>query len=178
MINVGFTDIDNAKMIGRLLPFWARGRRISLLLQAILNPIVADHRSFQAWALERYAECHVTAQPPSLQWYLAYKLSSHFRHPDASFRISQDGMEYLYSARQGLWDNDELWDNGALWGKGDETMLVDTRQVEDAEHIRLYAPEIVETVNYDRSDYERDIRSILSKYLTTFGTVEIVISDY
>ena len=136
MININFTNIDNAKLIGRLLPFWARGKNISLLLQAILSPICSIHKTFQLWALERYIECHITAQKPSLEWYLKYCLKSRFLNIDDVFVIECEEEEAVTN---------------------------------------IYAPDVVDTINYNHEDYERDIKYIVSKFMINFNQINIII---
>lgn len=144
MINIDFTNIDNAKMIGRLLPFWARGRKTALLLQALLRPIITAHNRFQTWALDKYIEYHITAQSPSLEWYLKYKLGSHFYNHSDSFSI-------LYSGTR-------------------------TEDATQPKKIQIIAPDIVDTIDYNHEDYERDIRNIVSKFMICFKKVNIKIN--
>lgn len=120
MININFTNIHNAKMIGRLLPFWARGKTISLLLQALLSPIRTVYEQFQYWALERYIECHITAQKASLEWYLKYKLHSHFQNENDVFFIA-NGLNGTVSCFSGaIWRNGLHWANDLKWDSGVE----------------------------------------------------------
>lgn len=96
MINIDFANINNAKLIGRLLPFWARGKKVSLLLQAILYPIASVHNLFKIWALEKFIECHITAQKASLEWYLRYKLKSHFIMKMITFSLHMALMNHYH----------------------------------------------------------------------------------
>lgn len=173
MINIDFTNIDNAKLIGRLLPFWARGRRISLLLQAILSPLVYVHSKFKAWALEQYIQCHITAQKPSLEWYLKYRLKSHFLNENDSFFISQ-GINQSISCFSGLvWVNDLHWDNNLYWASDD---VVYSEDMESDGNTNVFAPAIVDTLNYSQEDYKRDIRNIMSKFMINFNKINIIIN--
>lgn len=96
MINIDFANINNAKLIGRLLPFWARGKKVSLFLQAILSPIASAHNSFKIWALEKFIECHITAQKASLEWYLRYKLKYHFHNENDNFLLHMALMNHYH----------------------------------------------------------------------------------
>lgn len=211
MINVDFTNVDNARMIGRLLPFWARGRKLSLLLQALMSPIVNVHLSFKSWALERYIECHITAQRLSLEWYLRYKLKSHFLNEGDAFYVTQGVNETvscfssdrwrnalhwdndlrwgvdteplvymnmnLTCVNTGLWEDRYLWNNALVWENEDNGKKYDDDYLESSGKTTVYAPAMVDTVEYDHSDYERDIRSILSKYMINFNKVVIEMAD-
>lgn len=115
MINVDFLNISNSKLIGRLLPFWARGRKMSLLIQALLNPLIEVHNSFKQWALEKYIYCHITAQAMSLEWYLTYRLRHHFRNPNHSFLIISEVKETVACFSTEVWRNNLYWHNHLRW---------------------------------------------------------------
>ncbi len=167
MINIDFTNIDNAKLIGRLLPFWARGKKTSLLLQAILSPIIPAHNAFKSWALKIFIECHITAQRASLEWYLKYCLKSHFYNEEDEFLIAH-GSELLCCFSNDIWTNELNWNNVILWGSS---------QIDSGEQTIVYAPRIVDTINYDHEDYKRDIKYIMSKFMINFDKVNIIIAD-
>lgn len=178
MINIDFTNIDNAKLIGRLLPFWARGRLTSLLLQALLYPIGSIHRIFQRWALDTYIDYHITAQKATLEWYLKYKLRAHFLNEDDEFFIAHgtSDLNLNYATfNTGRWENDLPWSNYYLWQNDYEESIFGDKGFH-ADQTNVYAPAIVDTISYNHEDYERDIRLIMSKYLTNFKKINIVIA--
>lgn len=211
MINIDFANIDNAKLIGRLLPFWARGRKISLLLQAILSPIASAHSQFKAWALQRYIECHITAQKSSLEWYLKYRLKHHFLKENDNFFIThgineslscfssnvwRNGLHWdnalrwnvdteplvsmnmnLTCINTGLWENSMLWNNALLWDNEDNGKKYNDDYLESIDQTNVYAPAIVDTINYNHEDYERDIRNIMSKFMINFNKINVIIAD-
>lgn len=194
MINVDFVNIDNAKIVGRLLPFWARGKNISLLLQGILSPIVSVHNNFKLWALERYIYVHITSQAMSLEWYLKYKLQSHFENPSNSFLVRDepvrltadgeiDGIEDFLTCFGGeAWVNEFDWKNNVLWSLSQvpgavayETEEGEVEVEDEGSYIYVYAPAIVSTINYNQDDYIRDINYIVSQFMTNFKQIKIVI---
>ena len=214
MVNIDFVNISNAILIGRLLPFWARGRKISLLLQALLSPIMSAHNNFKAWALERYIECHITSQRASLEWFLKYKLKRHFMNDSDVFFIA-DGIDRTTCCfSNNIWTNQLPWDNQMHWSVDVEPLIdinasyscfnsgkwrserlwnqslmwVNEPDGEDEEDndenflqlikgIIVYAPAIINTINYNTEDYERDIRYIMSKYMTNFSKINIIIAN-
>lgn len=188
MIKLNFTNINNAQLIGRLLPWWARGRRTALLLQALLHPLNSVHASFKKWALDKYIECHITAQKISLEWYLKYKLGYHFYNADDSFLITKGEQDDRPSDMEpsvdadtqatcistGEWDNARLWNNSTLWyNEPGDWHRIDVKP----NQIYVFAPAIVDTVEYNHDDYERDIRNIMSEYMVTFNKINIHIYD-
>ena len=83
-------DIDNAKVIGRVLPFYIRGRKISVFLYAIAYPLVTLHETFKEWALQKKIEASITSQTLTMEWYLTYLFKDRFEDEAASFRITDN----------------------------------------------------------------------------------------
>lgn len=211
MINIDFVNIDNDKLISRLLPFWVRGRKASLLLQAILSPISSVHNIFKVWGLERFIECHITSQESSLEWYLKYKLQKHFHNENDTFFINsginesiscfssdvwRNGLHWdnalrwnintepivnmnqnLTCINTGLWESQMLWNNALLWCNEENGKKYNDTYLESVDQTIVYAPAIVDTINYNHEDYERDIRNIMSKFMINFNKVNIIIAD-
>ena len=192
MINVDYVNIDNAKLIGRLLPFWARGKNISLLLQAVLSPIISVHNNFKLWALEQYIYTHITSQAMSLEWYLKYKLKSHFANENHSFVVKDESMTFspdygsdeegaidIYTCFGGeVWVNEFSWRNNVLWSPLQLDEIAEhelEEKTDDGSYIYIYAPAIVSTINYNQDDYVRDINYIVSKFMTNFKKIKIYI---
>ena len=118
MINIDFTNIDNGKLIGRLLPFWARGKKTSLLLQALISPLKSAHNLFKVWALSMYIDCHITAQKDSLEWYLKYRLKSHFADESGEFHVVHGLNEAVSCFSREYWSNNLHWSNELKWEIG------------------------------------------------------------
>ena len=180
MVNIDFVDIDNAKMVGRLLPFWARGKRMSLIIQALLSPICSVHAAFKAWALERYIENHITAQKMSLEWFLKYRLKDHFVNADDSFSVVHGVNESVSCFSFGKWFENLHWDDDLRWSDEPDSSVSEEYSDGSIESIgmtNVYAPAITETLGYGKEDYERDIRNIMSKYMVNFNKVNIIIKQ-
>lgn len=92
MINTDKYNITNSRIINMVLPFYARGRRISLLLEAIAHPLKSIHTTYKNWALERLIEASVTSQPMSIVWYLNHKFRKYFQNKNDSFQISTNSI--------------------------------------------------------------------------------------
>lgn len=86
-------DIDNAKVIGRVLPFYVRGRKLSVFLYAIAYPLVTLHETFKKWALQKKIEASVTSQTLTMEWYLTYLFKKRFEDENASFKIIDNFLE-------------------------------------------------------------------------------------
>lgn len=176
MINVSYTNIDNSRLVGRLLPFWARGRKTSLLIQALLSPLVSLHKTFQAWALERHIECVVTSQTMVLEWYLAYRLKKHFNDENDRFTITSGITDVESCFSTGMWKDNAFWNNDLLWDN-EENHSGTLQGDDEILKINVHAPAIMETNEYDLDDYRLDITSIVSRYLTCFKDIKIIIQQ-
>lgn len=211
MINIDFVNINNAVLIGRLLPFWARGRKISLLLQAILSPLISIHNNFKTWALERFIECHITSQRSSLEWFLKHKLQQHFLNEGDAFFIADGIDRTICCFSNNIWTNELYWDNQMHWSADIEPLIdvnanyscinsgrwhderlwnqslpwvnePDGEEPDDnflllINGIVVYAPAIIDTISYNAEDYERDIRFIMSNFMTNFRKIHIIIAN-
>jgi len=141
-------DIDNAKVIGRVLPFYIRGRKISIFLYAIAYPLVTLHETFKIFIIggKRYAcekiEASITSQTLTMEWYLTYLFKDRFEDETASFRITDN-----FSDQSG---NDDTF-------------------------ITITAPKIVEISLYSMDDYIKDIHKIVDSYITNFKKYKIVL---
>lgn len=184
MINVNFLNIDNGKLLGRLLPFWLRGKRITLFLLAILSPLISLHNKFKGWALEHYIVAHITAQRKSIEWYLNYKLKSHFLEPDKRFQVfcGVDKPENIIF-RNSEFHNIEAYTAPIYYNdeedKGNHEMITYYKDevVEATGAASIYAPKIIETISYDMTDYIKDIHSYLDKFITNFRKYNIIIVE-
>lgn len=179
MININFVNIDNSKMIGRLLPFWARGRKLSLLLQALLKPIISVHNKFKIWALDLFIECHITAQRSSIEWFLKYKLKEHLINENDQFTIDDGIDRTICCFSNDTWTNNFQWDNQMRWGSETKTLPWTNEETKEIfmqriNGIVVYAPAILTNLAYNNEDYERDIRYIMSKYMICFKKITII----
>lgn len=173
MSKVKILDIDNAKLIGRLLPFWARGRKFINLLESIFSPLATAHKVFCEWAEDKYVASHITMQKPSMEWYLKYKLKKALKNPESNFIIIHGDSEPR-ACFSGVWNNDLRWDNSMLW----ENSREDDPYIEFSDNIHavnVIAPAINVTLQYGEEDYKRDIRFIMERYMVSFKTLNIVI---
>lgn len=175
MINTDKYNITNSRIISMVLPFYARGRKTILLLEAISHPLVSIHIAYKSWALERMIEAHITSQPMSIIWYLNHVFRKYFKNKTDSFHISQDSTNknsvVWYVEEQYLHEGSTPW----LLENSSET-LVDanklvTRNCNEQQEsvsadITIYAPQINETTLFDNDKYLLKAREIIDKYLT------------
>ena len=183
-MNTNIYRISNAKIICRVLPFFARGRKTILFLEAIASPLVSLHKKFLAWSYEMVVKTKVTFQTAVFTWYLNHKFSSHFADSSDSFEISQDqddnGLAIFYM------DETELMNIFAsrVFNVSESDKLADYSQPLDSidNHtsvniVVIKAPAIAETENYDTAQYVRDILAVVEEYKTSFGKCNVIIKE-
>lgn len=176
MINTDKYNITNSRIISMVLPFYARGRKTILLLEAISHPLVSIHTAYKSWALERMIEAHITSQPMSIIWYLNYVFRKYFKNKTDSFRISQDAANQnsvvWYVEEQYLHEGSTPWlleNSSETLSDGNKlvTRNYNEQQGETASaDITVYAPQINETSLFDNEKYLLKAREIIDKYLT------------
>lgn len=181
MISVDFLNASISRLAGMLLPFWARGRKMSMLVQSVLKPLETAHSGFKEWALEEYIAAHITAQKNSLEWYLKHLLQQHFVDTGDEFVIVQGSNELTSCFSTGYWLNEYYWSNELEWQNEPESEAAESGGgdafITTAGEITVYAPAIVASADYTANDYEREIRTIMSRYMVTFGKLNVSIRN-
>lgn len=82
--------INFDKTVNRLVPYYMGGRKLILLLQAMLAPMRELNDSFSAWAAEKRIEASMTSQTFKLEWYLNRKFKSYFSVAGSKITISNN----------------------------------------------------------------------------------------
>lgn len=173
--------IDLPATIGKVLPFYMRGKKLSLLLEAILNPLGMLHDAWVKWADERIIDASITSQPLAIEWYLKHKLYDHFINKGDEFVVKNgiDSPTSILFTEQESFKSDEYSQHIYCMDENMEvlTMTVMTRaeSVDDNINFAIIAPEIKETSMYDEEDYKHEITRIVNKYNTSFKTYQIII---
>lgn len=177
-------QIDNARAICRLLPFWIRGRKMILFLEAISHPLEKIHDAFKEWAYERLIDAAITSQQLSLVWFLNHRLRKHFVNQGDSFRITSDAFsegEIVYNFSENLLaGNHYAYDYGEEVEPATENMLLKNfnEGVTYNADIIIIAPDIVEAEGYGKENYKNEIRRYIDSYITVPDKYEVLtISD-
>jgi len=175
-------DVDIAGTIGKVIPFYVRGRKISLLLQAVAYPLVQLHAAWTKWAEERIIEASITSQALSLAWYLTHLLNARFIDKTESF-IVYNGLDeptnVIFCEAEYL-DSDSFSQH--VYSEDEEDIEDLTMTIRCPQEIMEYGisyaivpPEIEETSTYDNTDYRHEISNIVKKYNTSFKEYQILV---
>ena len=179
-------NIDNKRVITRVLPFFVRGRWIVRFLVSIASPLVSVHSIFKAWGLRRLVEASITSQPMSLTWYLNYIFREKFANPEDSFKIITDNAErgtVIWYLNEQIYHEEY---SPYLFEDENEENLDDLKKMvtEDFEEadlsladIQIIAPQISETEEYTYEDYMNAIRYHVDKYIVCSVNYDVKIKE-
>ena len=174
-MNTDIYKINNSKIICRVLPFFARGRKLVLFLEAVSIPLIRLNRAFVEWAYEMVVRVKMTAQTIVLTWYLNYKFKHLFQNSHDSFEILQDDeIEYLIA-----FNIDEVIPIKILASRivnNNEQGLLSSlsKPMKDISKrlfsysITINAPAITTTQTYTNRQYLKDITEALNYYKISF----------
>lgn len=167
-------DIDNKRVITRVLPFFVRGKWVVRFLLAIASPLMSLHSSFKAWGLRKLIEASITSQPMSLVWYLNYLFRDKFADPDDSFTIITDNAEkgtVIWYLNEQIYHEEYspyLFENENE-SNPDNLLTMVTEDFDEVNlsmaDIVIVAPQITETEKYTYEDYKNAIRFNVDKYI-------------
>lgn len=187
MINTDRFNITNSKIICEALPFYARGRKLVLLLEAAAHPIISIHDEFKEWALERMIEASVTSQSSVLVWYLNHVFRKRFKDKTDSFKIVTDATEggstIWYLNEQVLHVGYTPWmlndENEENTNNLEKLVTRDYGEVDEVtSDVLIYAPQINESISYSYEMYKGEIRKHVDKYVTVPDLIyEVIIKD-
>jgi len=188
-MNTDIYKISNSKIICRVLPFFARGRRMILFLEAVSTPLIRLHKKFLVWAYDMILRLKMTFQTAIIIWYLNHKFSDYFVNKSDSFEISQDAeLDYLVAFNMNEAAVMEIFGTRVLNISESESLSVLAKPVKPmslrvlANQITISAPEIAIGTDkvpsgYTNKDYLSDIKAVLDEYKTSFVKYSIVINN-
>lgn len=184
-MNTDIYNISNSKIICRVLPFFARGRKMILFLEAVATPLISLHRRFLRWAMQMIIKVRVTAQTDVLVWYLNYLFSQHFADPTDTFTIEQDfDIRHLVAFNYkelatlkilGIKIYDEATEEEDELSLSRPTRDINARL--QSSTVIIHAPAITEASGYTERQYRADIMSAVNDYKTSFVQYIIEINE-
>ena len=84
--------INFDKTINQFVPHYLGGRKLILLLQALMSPLQKLNDYFSTWAKETRIEASMTSQVFKFEWYLNRKFKKYFIDGDSRISI-QNGIK-------------------------------------------------------------------------------------
>jgi hypothetical protein len=183
-MNTDIYNISNSKIICRVLPFFARGRKMILFLESIATPLIKLHKAFVTWTFEMVLKVKITSQTTVLRWYLDYKFGHLFQDQNDSFEILQDNeLDYLIAFNMSEKEAISILAKRVVNVSEQSSLELLSNPIKDAStnvyptQITINAPAIIDAIDYTKREYYADIKQIIDRYKTTFVRYNIVINE-
>jgi hypothetical protein len=181
-MNTRIYDIDNSRIICRVLPFFVRGRRMILFLEAVASPLARLHKSFLKWAYRIIVGTRATSQTTVFIWYLNYLFREHFKDKNDSFTIGQDqDGDYMLAI------NPDEHQIAAMFfpyiysiGEADRTFHKPVKYASDGmglSPVVITAPKLAADSSYTETKYKSDIKEVADRYMTVFDGYRIIVKQ-
>lgn len=183
-MNTDIYKISNSKTICRVLPFFARGRRMILFLEAAASPLISLHKKFLLWAFKMILKLKITAQTDVMVWYLNYLFNERFVNKADTFVIVQDfeirnlvAFNYAELATLKMLGI-KIYNEGE---EGEALLLSkptkDMNAALQSSTVIIHAPIIQDDVDYSEQRYKSDIMAAINEYKTSFVNYIIQINE-
>lgn len=167
--------IDFDKTINRLVPYYMGGRKLILLLQAILSPMRELNDSFSAWATEKRIEASMTSQTFKLEWYLNRKFKSYFSVAGSKITISNNNSlgNPMYSVLDEVAESEQFVLTYLSEGAATEQLyyFVEESSVYDCSFV-VHCPAINTSV-ISQSEFDSILKKTINKYKISGKTYKI-----
>lgn len=177
-------NISNAKTICRTLPFFVRGRKMILFLEAAASPLISLHKTFLKWVMKMIIKTKITSQIGVLIWYLNYLFKERFLNESDSFDIDDEvgidwltGFNYREIAMYGI-VGVRIFSTEENEFESEYSISKPTKDINkrlDRVPIIVHAPKL--NGEYTEADYVRDILEVIDEYKTSFREWKVVIND-
>lgn len=175
-------SINYDKTINQLVPHYLGGRRLILLIQAVLKPLQDLNNAFASWAAETRIEAAMTSQVIKFEWFLNHRFSKYFQN-------KSDRITIKTSSRIGA----ELhWENTSASGVEHAVTRIEGESASASDNLILFhsdenesegmvsfivsSPEI-DTTKISQSDYVAMLSYQIDKYKLSGKTYSIIFGE-
>lgn len=167
--------INFDKIINQFVPHYIGGRRLILMLQALISPLQKINNAFVEWAKETRIEASMTSQHIKFEWYLNRKFKKYFLNGEGNISIQTSvklGVP-IYKENSDIKDEDNILIYYESEGK-DSTPLYytyETIEINDVSFV-VNTPLIDESL-VTREAYISMLKYYIEKYRLTNKTYKI-----
>ena len=173
-------NISASKVLGKLIPYFFRGRKLYALIIGLTSPLENTHEDFLKWAQRVATMTRLPFVKEPMEQMLKEHLGKYFKNENDNFDFNKyahkryDGA-YVYSLNDA--DNS---DTPVVYGfsEQEETASIYSRKEvagSTANRFNLSAPDIAN--NDKREEYTTKIRLLLSQF-TIIKKYDIIIQDF
>lgn len=124
--------VESKTLVGQLVPFFLRGKRVLQFMAAICSPLDDVNNVFQTWAHDTLIDAATTSQVIVLKWVLKNKLIKYMANADDEFAFdTYDRSNYatLYENQSEQLDYPEVKNIYMPESSGDTTVGDDVERV-------------------------------------------------
>lgn len=90
-INVDRYTVSSKTLVGELIPYFLRGKKLMRFLAGICSPLDSVNKLFQQWCRNTLIETATTSQIIVLKWSMKERLKQYFANEDDSFQFDTYG---------------------------------------------------------------------------------------
>lgn len=184
-VNVDRYTVSSKTLVGQVVPFFLRGRRILRFLAAVCTPLDSVNKSFCEWARDTLVDAAMTSQVVVMKWGLKCKLGKYMLNSADDFYFdTYDRSNYatLYennAEQDGAPEVKQIYmseNEGEKLGENVARVLIRDRDeiTGEGNEILIAAPPHNGRVTDE--EYERLIKQCLEKYLVYDVEYKIIIS--
>lgn len=173
-------NISVNKVLGKLIPYFFRGRKLYALMVGLLSPMENTHNDFLKWGQKVTTIAKLPFIKGTMEYMLKENLSSYFINPDDSFCFDKYAHKrygsYIYSIVDErhlpnapiIYPFNEDEGTAVVYARKDVTGLT-------ANRFNLSAPNISDSNK--KEEYTTKIKLLLSQF-TIIKKYDIIIQDF
>lgn len=185
-VSVQRYTVDSKTLVGQIVPFFLRGKRVLQFLSAISSPLDSVNKVFQTWAHDTLIDAVTTSQVIVLKWSLKNKLIKYLANADDEFEFdTYDRSNYatLYENQSEQLDYPEIKNiympenvDDATVGDDVEKIIIRDKDeiVSESNEVLIIAPPHNSKIS--DGQYIKKIRQCVEPYIVYDVEYKIVIS--
>jgi hypothetical protein len=174
-ISVERYTVSSKTLVGQLVPFFLRGKKVLQFLAAISAPLDSVNSVFQKWCRDTLIDAATTSQIIVLKWSMKEKLKQYFTDENASFQFDTYGRtEYttvyedqseqlLHSEATNIYMPEDVSDD-SITDENAKVVIRDRIELSDEDNdLTIIAP--VHNSKISDDEYIRKIKQCFEPYL-------------
>lgn len=168
--------INFDKTINQFVPHYLGGRKLILLLQALMRPLQTVNDTFVEWAKETKIEASMTSQIFKFEWFLNRKFKKYFQNSKGRISIKNGqklGVAIYYQAAD-ITDADNmlLYQESEGARQSEQLFYADEKTDESSVSFTVFTPQINESL-ITREAYLAMLSFYIDKYRLAGKTYNI-----
>lgn len=186
MIDVSRYEASSKTLVGELMPFFLRGKKLMQFMSAICSPLDSVNKAYRSWCRNTLIEAATTAQIITLKWSMKERLKQYFANENDGFQFTTNGRsdyttvyesqseQILHTEAVNIYMPEDTSDD-SVTTEENKVIIRDKEEIssEDTDLI-IVAP--AHNDNIDDDTYIKKIKQCFEPYLAYDMEYKIVIS--